>query len=264
MADDDKNVYSGEEEYQFADLEMIPPEEVDEQAGGSATSTSPSSSLDVDGANRNIRRNALIAIGVILLAVFFYKLIWPLFTVKKTPQEINPPPIIAPMPTQPPPQPTVTPTPIPALTPQVDQKLSALEMGQQTVRSEVEAVNNQLNGISSSVSDLTSKITQLNQIISTLTIKVDQQAEEIAKLTVKPRPKPVRRAIRKSPAPGAPYYIQAVIPGRAWLITPNGSTLTVREGSQIPGYGVVKLIDPNQGRVIMSSGQVIRFSQQDS
>ena len=60
------------------------------------------------------------------------------------------------------------------------------------------------------------------------------------------------------------YYIQAVIPGRAWLIATNGSTLTVREGSTIPGYGIVRKIDPNLGKVFMSTGKVIRFSQLDS
>ncbi|HAF87135.1 MAG TPA: type IV secretion protein IcmG, partial [Legionellales bacterium] len=60
------------------------------------------------------------------------------------------------------------------------------------------------------------------------------------------------------------YYIKAVIPGRAWLIAANGSTLTVSEGTNIKGYGMVKLIDSTQGRILTSSGRVIRFSQQDS
>jgi intracellular multiplication protein IcmG len=60
------------------------------------------------------------------------------------------------------------------------------------------------------------------------------------------------------------YNIQAVIPGRAWLIATNGATLTVSQGTAIPGYGIVKLIDPVQGKVTTSSGQIIRFSQEDS
>ena len=60
------------------------------------------------------------------------------------------------------------------------------------------------------------------------------------------------------------YYIQAVIPGRAWLVSSQGLTITVREGTSVPGYGIVKLIDPNQGRILTSSGRTITFSQQDS
>ena len=58
--------------------------------------------------------------------------------------------------------------------------------------------------------------------------------------------------------------MQAVIPGRAWLIANNGSTITVREGTPIPGYGIAKIIDPIKGRVMTSSGKEIRFSQDDS
>jgi len=64
--------------------------------------------------------------------------------------------------------------------------------------------------------------------------------------------------------PPAQYFLQAIIPGRAWLISTNGDTVTVREGTRISSYGVVRFIDAKRGRVLTSSGQVIRFSQEDS
>ncbi|MBA3536672.1 MAG: type IV secretion protein IcmG, partial [Tatlockia sp.] len=87
---------------------------------------------------------------------------------------------------------------------------------------------------------------------------------EIVLLTEKAKPKPVRRRLIVKSAPRLMYFIQAIIPGRAWLIATNGSTITVREGTRIAGWGVVKLIDPIQGRVLTSSGRIIRFSQRDS
>ena len=78
------------------------------------------------------------------------------------------------------------------------------------------------------------------------------------------QPKRVVHHINKPSAPPIHYYIQAVIPGRAWIIATNGSTLTVREGTNIAGYGIVRLIDPLDGRIVTSSGQIIRFSQEDS
>lgn len=61
------------------------------------------------------------------------------------------------------------------------------------------------------------------------------------------------------------YYIQAVVPGRAWLKSnKGGKTLTVREGSTVPGYGVVDNIEPQLGKVIMNSGESIIYSPDDS
>jgi intracellular multiplication protein IcmG len=57
------------------------------------------------------------------------------------------------------------------------------------------------------------------------------------------------------------FYVQAIIPGRAWLINSEGHTYTVRVGSRVPGFGVVEKIDPWQGRVVMSSGKILRFNQ---
>lgn len=59
------------------------------------------------------------------------------------------------------------------------------------------------------------------------------------------------------------YFVQAVIPGRAWLVNEKGQATTVRVGSEIPGYGSVKEIDPPEGRVVMTSSKVFRFKHDD-
>ena len=53
------------------------------------------------------------------------------------------------------------------------------------------------------------------------------------------------------------YTVQAVIPGRAWLSTNDGSTLTVAVGDVVPGFGEVVSIDSMKGLVVTRSGQVI-------
>lgn len=161
--------------------------------------------------------------------------------------------------------PPVTPPPVIAEnpSPMINQKLSTLEVTQQSMRSEVDAVNTQLGGLNTNVTALSNQIVQLNQTIAALSAKLDEQSAVIEKLTVKAKRKVMSHKVKKAQTPFR-YYLQAVIPGRAWLIATNGSTLTVREGTKIPRYGVVKLIDPLQGRVLMSSGQVIKFSQADS
>ncbi|WP_419420337.1 type IVB secretion system protein IcmG/DotF [Legionella sp. D16C41] len=158
---------------------------------------------------------------------------------------------------------TVNTTPSPDLS-QLEQKISAIDINQQTIQSDINALTNQLNGINSNISNLNVKIENLAQIINTLSATIERQASQLTALTIVKKTPKVKKVVTKIIVPRNVYYIQAVIPGRAWLIASNGSTLTVREGTNIPGYGVVKLIDPNQGRVLTSSGQVIRFSQQDS
>ncbi|MGQ3888118.1 type IVB secretion system protein IcmG/DotF [Legionella sp. CNM-1927-20] len=164
---------------------------------------------------------------------------------------------------------TTAPTTVTVSTPspdvsQLDQKISAIDINQQGMRADINTLNNQLSGINSNISNLNVKIENLTQIINTLSATIEKQINQIAALTAVKKAPRVKKVVRRVIVPRRMYYIQAVIPGRAWLIASNGSTLTVREGTNIPGYGVVKLIDPNQGRVLTSSGRIIRFSQQDS
>lgn len=260
------------DEYQFAELDAngMEPLDMEDSVSHEEASTPGKES------KKDIKRNALIVIALIIVLMLGYKLLAWIFSSKARSMEKVPttPAIVTPKVETPAPVQAATPTPAPApvvMQPsqdiiQINQKLSSLEMGQQSVRSESSSLSNQLNGVNSNVKELSEKIAGLNQAITELMSKVERQAHEIELLAEKNKPKPVIRhkkiRIRGPIAPS--YYIQAVIPGRAWLIRANGSTLTVREGTIIPGYGIVKLIDPNQGRVVTSSGRVIRFSQQDS
>lgn len=54
---------------------------------------------------------------------------------------------------------------------------------------------------------------------------------------------------RAAPPPTVPYSVQAIIPGRAWLRSDSGDTVTVTEGDQINGVGQVTRIDPYDGVV---------------
>ncbi len=55
------------------------------------------------------------------------------------------------------------------------------------------------------------------------------------------------------------YYVEAIIPGRAWLKVSDGTTLTVSPGVEIPGLGRVTRIDPDSGTVKTTTGKVIRY-----
>lgn len=271
MADQDK--YN--DEYHFSDLEGLNP------AGDDETEVTHTETITERKFNEpsNIRRNALIVIGLILLAMILYKFLGSYFSQRQL--AVKDP---ASIPVQPQPQTsttstttTSTPSQVPQApsvvvqnpaspldSPQLDQKISSLEVGQQSMRSEVESMNSQLGGINSNLSNLSNQINQLHLIITSLSAKLDAQSKVIEHLTIVKKPAPVIKKVVRKVVRTPRYFIQAVIPGRAWLIAPNGSTLTVREGTALPGYGTVTLIDPNQGKITTSSGQIIRFSQDDS
>lgn len=57
------------------------------------------------------------------------------------------------------------------------------------------------------------------------------------------------------------YYIQAIVPGRAWLSSNQGDYMTVEVGSELrSGFGTVRRIDANAGLVQTSTGKMLHFS----
>ncbi|HSW71434.1 MAG TPA: hypothetical protein VLH77_05590 [Gammaproteobacteria bacterium] len=50
------------------------------------------------------------------------------------------------------------------------------------------------------------------------------------------------------------YTVQAIIPGRAWLRSENGETVTVAEGDVLKSLGRVTKIDPYDGTILIDTG----------
>lgn len=138
-------------------------------------------------------------------------------------------------------------------------------------------IENTMNGLNQQVSQMTSQMNTLGGNVQTLQQQlVDMQTKQaviissIEELVKSQRSRPnivhhqektYRERVFVGPRYFVHYYVQAIIPGRAWLINSEGQTLTVRLGSNVPGYGSVQAIDPLQGRVRMSSGKILRFNQ---
>ncbi|WP_298626823.1 type IVB secretion system protein IcmG/DotF [uncultured Legionella sp.] len=261
------------DEYRFAELDSMDSDPMGDSNLGQNNSFSSGQKQMTE--KKDIKRNALIAVGLVIFAMVMYKFIGYMFFSESTeavPSKANVPPI-----TQVTPQPvptTVTPVPVQPIQqtqqvisqadPEIANKVSAIEMSQQNLRSELSALSEQVTVINNNINNLNNQIANLNQVIGTLSNQMAKQSEVISVLITRTQqPKKITPVARYVPQ-RVIYNIQAVIPGRAWLIGSNGSTITVREGTKVAGYGVVKLIDSMQGRVLTSSGQVIRFSQNDS
>lgn len=251
----DKN--QSNEEFKFSDLDVMNPEtSIDDEHVYKEQEPTIKPVSD----NKDIRRNALIVVGVIFCIMLLYKFISLFHTTDNSalPKQITPvTQPLQPAPTEQP-LPEVQKTPIQL----IEQKLTAIEADQQTVHNNIDNINSQVNNISANTNDINNRMADLNQTIMSLTAKVEAQSQQLTTLMSPP-------AIKTTPAkkkviPAVSYYIQALIPGRAWLTVSNGSTLTIKEGSFLAGYGQVKSIDADKGIILTSSGKVIRFSQQDS
>ncbi len=59
---------------------------------------------------------------------------------------------------------------------------------------------------------------------------------------------------RPMAAPKSLYSVQAIIPGRAWLKSDTGETVTVAEGDILKNYGKIIKIDPYDGVVQIDAG----------
>lgn len=89
---------------------------------------------------------------------------------------------------------------------------------------------------------------QLNQLIQILTHQV--------RASRTPAPQPAPRPQHIEPMHTS-YNVQAIIPGRAWLKSENGDTVTVAEGDMIRNLGRVTRIDPYDGIVEVNTGNRI-------
>jgi len=73
------------------------------------------------------------------------------------------------------------------------------------------------------------------------------------------------KAVKPSgpPKPKITYHVRAIIDGRAWLLSSDGLAESVTVGDPIPGYGLVKAIDPNRGLIYTSSDKTIGYGLND-
>lgn len=100
--------------------------------------------------------------------------------------------------------------------------------------------------------------TQLRTQVQELTTRVSSMEVAFRQLT-----KMLRGARMSSAAPSQPmrvaaphsiYTVQAIIPGRAWLKSEAGETVTVAEGDVLRGLGRITKIDPYDGIVDIDTG----------
>lgn len=126
-----------------------------------------------------------------------------------------------------------------------------------TVRKDLQELSRVLKQLDSRISKLDKQIDSMSDNMQTNKLMVQKKLQSMKKeMTVSPSRKiNAKSAVVQT----ARYYIQAMIPGRAWIKSKKGATITVRRGSIVRGYGRVLSIDVENGRIVTTSGNVIRF-----
>lgn len=152
-------------------------------------------------------------------------------------------------------------------TPAAQNKLDHLEKTQADLQAQISALSTQMTNVNNNLTTMMTNLKGLNEQVVQLAVTVQNEAKVTAGLGVQlkqQQSKPMMARKINIPIRSVQYYLQAVIPGRAWIVSSEGQTLTVREGTRVANYGVVRYIDAKRGRVLTSSGQIIKFSQEDS
>lgn len=238
---DDESPKTSDEEYHFSDLETSDLYGSDEQGGaGAATRT------------KKMRR-VLFIFGIVIILFLAYK-IFDVFLGAPTTQKKAPAPVQQPA--------------LPRVPVQTIQPIASVPAPAEV--DAIQRVQTDVNDIKNSLADLQGTLSTLNYSLQGLTEQMKQQqtileSQEKLLKVLQPKPKAKPKTTRAITKKRKLYYVDAMIPGRAWLKTRNGDeTITVSEGDKILGYqGVVVQIDANAGEVVMSSGQIIRYKEDE-
>ncbi|MDX2346418.1 MAG: hypothetical protein QNK11_06070 [Legionella sp.] len=285
MADDDQQ--NNQDEYQFADLDVLGMEqeaasesEEDEslESGDEGVSSPPGRGRfdQIDPKVLNIVRKGAIAVAALISVLIVYKGITSFFSSKSSTKEIitatatktQPAPKTA-LPINTPKTENVTVSRAPMTGSDNNRSVSMLQKEQKQIEDELSDIRVQISTVTQNISDVSSKMTDVQQTMLVLSERLEQQSQQMGRLQSMRR---TRRVTSSADSPSRPrtrapkptYSIQAIIPGRAWLMSSQGKTLTVSRGSPVPGYGTIRLINAKVGRVFTSSGRVIQFSQADT
>jgi len=253
--DTPKPEQSSDEEYQFA------PE--GEETSAFAPTEQPQKTSIFEHLKR---RNIFIAVGVIIAAFVIYKMTDVFFsnsgprvrTAAARPAAAVTTP--APAPIQQEAATTPAPAPVSASAPALSEdRIGALEDQNKDLQSKLDQLAAQLADVQTTLSGVGSQVSSLNDTVQSVAGQVAKQQAQAAAIAAQKK----QAAEKARVAPKPVYYVRALVPGRAWLATENGGTLTVGQGDNLPGYGIVQSIDATQGIITTSTGAIIGHRPDD-
>lgn len=145
-------------------------------------------------------------------------------------------------------------------------QFSRLERVNSDLQAQIRELSGQMTSVRSNADTTAASLRMVADQLAQLAVTVANESKVSAGLVeqLKQQKKPFGFRKMKMPSQQVNCVLQAIIPGRAWLICSNGETVTVSQGTRIGDYGIVRYIDAPNERVLTSSGQTITFGQEDS
>lgn len=126
-----------------------------------------------------------------------------------------------------------------------------------------EKISGQLNKMADTFNEQQTSLNNLNKAIGDLTTVMallSKNVDEIVVNTKKPEKKIVKKVV-KAPKKII-YHVKSIVPGRAWLESADGHTVSVRVGDIVNGSRVGAVLS-RQGMVLLNSGEVIQYGAND-
>jgi hypothetical protein len=143
-------------------------------------------------------------------------------------------------------------------TPEVTaQQLSTVNRSVAMNKNELDALQSRLGNVSAKQADMGDLLNQLSEQVAQIQSS-NQKLTAQVKLLEKREQDRMKKAVYKE-THYVRYRVQALESGRAWLMGSNGLTTTVSVGSVLPHYGNVLSIDVDNGSVVTSSGETIKY-----
>ncbi len=118
------------------------------------------------------------------------------------------------------------------------------------------AVQHDLAMLQTTVQELVNQIKSINANEAAALAK--EQAREAKERERAAKPKKPKITNKSESFTSPNLSVHAIIPGRAWIRTPDGKTITVTEGDTVGEYGKVLKIDAANGQVVTTSGVTLR------
>jgi hypothetical protein len=148
--------------------------------------------------------------------------------------------------------------PIPMTSTETDTRLAAMAVENEKRINQLSADYNQkLNDFATQNKLLQDQVQLLTAKIGSIETQMTQLVQVLIRQgqnTAQPAGAAHTNAGQAASDAPVPYNVQAIIPGRAWLKSDNGETVTVAEGDTIKGLGRVTKIDPYDGIVEVNTG----------
>lgn len=140
-----------------------------------------------------------------------------------------------------------------------------LSMQVQTLNQENQALTLKLQAVTAQSEATAARANSLEKTLAQLQAQIKQMKQESSTPAPLQRPRSVAATSQSSTTPSTSkaalvYYVQAIIPGRAWIGDSNGRIITVTQGDRVEALNsTVKNIDPVNGIVTLSNGMQIEY-----